>query len=431
MSSHDEFLELCAVSTSGQLTAQEQTRLQEHLAGCASCREALKQYEAIVSKTIPELAATHASEPNPQDSSWSLEQSEADLFQRLALEEGPRMDSGSGRGDDASETIGRIPPFASEATWRNVWMLYAAGILLTVALGVCTYRIGIQRGSARVATATAPQSQSDSVLEQQVSDAAHEREVLRAQMGQRDKLITDLRHQLERQSSEVGRVKEVQDRLRDELQTGQVDSQSLAQQRDDLGQKLAAAQSQAQALQTKLDLLQQQSSDDRLRTIALDSKVTELTHSLRERDETIDKQQELLAHDRDVRELIGARDLYMAEVFDVDRDGETRKPTGRVFFTKEKSLIFYAYDLDQQKGVKNASFQAWGKRGPDWQQAINLGIFYVDNAAKKRWILKFDNPKSLAQIDAVFVTVEPNGGSRKPSTKPLLFAYLRMEPNHP
>jgi hypothetical protein len=102
-----------------------------------------------------------------------------------------------------------------------------------------------------------------------------------------------------------------------------------------------------------------------------------------------------------------------------------------VFFTKEKSLIFYAYDLDQQKGVKNASFQAWGKRGPDWQQAINLGIFYVDNAAKKRWILKFDNPKSLAQIDAVFVTVEPNGGSRKPSTKPLLFAYLRMEPNHP
>ena len=29
---HDEFLELCAVSTSGQLTEEEQKRLQEHLA---------------------------------------------------------------------------------------------------------------------------------------------------------------------------------------------------------------------------------------------------------------------------------------------------------------------------------------------------------------------------------------------------------------
>jgi hypothetical protein len=31
----------------------------------------------------------------------------------------------------------------------------------------------------------------------------------------------------------------------------------------------------------------------------------------------------------------------------------------------------------------------------------------------------------------VFVTVEPNGGSQRPSGKPLLFAYLRIHPNHP
>ena len=75
--------------------------------------------------------------------------------------------------------------------------------------------------------------------------------------------------------------------------------------------------------------------------------------------------------------------------------------------------------------------KAWGRRGPDRQQALPLGIFFEDNAAKKRWVLKLDNPDVLAQIDAVFVTVEPNGGSRKPSGKPLLFAYLRVEPNHP
>ena len=126
---------------------------------------------------------------------------------------------------------------------------------------------------------------------------------------------------------------------------------------------------------------------------------------------------------------MGARDLYVAEVYDVERNGETY---GRVFYASGKSLIFYAYDLDEQRAVKNSStFQAWGRRGPDRQQALDLGIFYVDNAAKKRCVLRFDDPKALATIDAVFVTVEPNGGSHKPSNKPLLFAYLHIDSNHP
>ncbi len=54
---HDEFLELCAVSTSGQLTEEEQKKLREHLAVCPSCREALKQYEVVVDQAIPAIAA--------------------------------------------------------------------------------------------------------------------------------------------------------------------------------------------------------------------------------------------------------------------------------------------------------------------------------------------------------------------------------------
>ena len=76
---------------------------------------------------------------------------------------------------------------------------------------------------------------------------------------------------------------------------------------------------------------------------------------------------------------------------------------------------------------------ALGKTAPlrDKAQALNLGIFYQDSAAKKRWVLRFDDPKTLEQIDAVFVTVEPSGGSQKPSGKALLFASLRVESNHP
>lgn len=149
------------------------------------------------------------------------------------------------------------------------------------------------------------------------------------------------------------------------------------------------------------------------------------------REVEVANQQELLDHDRDIRELMGARELYMADVHDVTKAG-TNKTYGRVFYTKGKSLIFYAFDLDAKSGLQNAStFQAWGRRGPDKQQALSLGIFYEDNASKKRWVMKASDPKSLQNIDAVFVTVEPNGGSQHPSSKPLLFAYLGVSPNHP
>jgi hypothetical protein len=427
---HDEFLELCAISTSGQLTEAEQKRLREHLEVCPSCREAMKQYEAVVSKTIPALA------PDPEnlesDSSWSQSQAEAALFQRLTLEEELGTDRGGSDGDSVSNGVGRAPLSASQATWRNVWTLYAAGILLFIALGVSAYRVGIHRGTESASVALVPNQANQTALLQQVSDAGHEGEILRSQIEQRDKAIASLRHELEQQSAAMGRMKVAGSQMVTDLHNGQAGRQGLLQERSDLSQKLEAAQAQTQGLQDKLDSLEHQSSQDKERAVALEAKVSDLTRLLHDRDAALDQQQELLAHDRDIRDLMGARDLYVAEVYDVERTGETRKPYGRVFYTKGKSLIFYAYDLDQQAGVKNAStFQAWGRRGPDWEQALNLGIFYVDNSSKKRWVLRFDDPKALAQIDAVFVTVEPNGGSQKPSKKPLLFAYLHIDPNHP
>ena len=445
-SPHDEFLELCAVSTSGQLTGDEQKRLQEHLEVCASCRETMKQFEAVVSKTIPALA------PDPEnlesDRSWSQEQqeqAEAALFQRLTLkkelgeEQGEELGTarGGADGDSVSKGVGRVPLSASQAIWRNVWTLYAAGILLFVALGVSAYRVGIRRGteSASVAPVANPGNQNQAnqiALQQQVSDAGHEREILRSQIEQRDKEVASLRRELDQQSAEMGRMKIAGSQMEADLHSGQAGRQDLLQQRSDLSQKLEVAEAKAQGLQDKVDSFEHQSFQDKQRATALEAKVSDLTRLLQDRGATIDQQQELLAHDRDIRDLMGARDLYVAEVYDVERTGETNKPYGRVFYTKGKSLIFYAYDLDQQAGVKNAStFQAWGRRGPDWQQALNLGIFYVDNASKKRWVLRFDDPKALAQIDAVFVTVEPNGGSHKPSKKPLLFAYLHIDSNHP
>jgi hypothetical protein len=436
---HDEFLELCAASTSGDLSDDEQKRLREHLAICASCREALRQYESIVSDVIPAIAAGVEPEHTQPTETWSQEQqeqAEKALFDRLAGEEKhPPKEPGKRNG--SSIFPHRILPFQSESTWRNVWMLYAAGILLFCALSFFAYRVGMHR-AADIAKRPQPQptkrepSPAQASLEEQLSDAGHDRAVVNTEIAQRDKVIADLRHQLARQSSEINELKVAQNQLESNLRAGDASRQDLSQQKAELGQKLESAENSSHTLQEKLDSLAQRSAQDAARAKGSEAKINDLTRQLEEQQASVEQRDELLAHDRDIRELMGARDLYIAEIYDVAGTGETKKPYGRVFYTRGKSLIFYAYDLDQQTELKRAgTFQAWGRRGPDRQQAINLGLFYEDSATKKRWILKCDDPKMLAQIDAVFVTIEPNGGSHKPSSKPLLFAYLKVNPNHP
>jgi hypothetical protein len=436
---HDEFLELCAASTSGDLTGDEQRRLREHLAICAPCREALRQYESIVSDVIPAIAASEESEPAERVNTWSQEQqeeAEKALFDRLAGE-GKHPPGETGKRNGSSIFPHRILPFSSESTWRNVWMLYAAGILLFSALSFFAYRVGMRRGTD-VAKGSQPEPTKQGTvptqasLEEQLSDAGHDHAVVNTEIAQRDKMIADLRRQLARQSAEINEMKAAQNQLEGTLRLGDANRKDLSQEKNELTEKLESAQNNSRSLQEKLDSLAQQSTQDAARAKASESKVSDLTRALEEQQSALEQRNELLAHDRDIRELMGARDLYIAEIYDVAGTGETKKPYGRVFYTRGKSLIFYAYDLDQQSELKRVStFQAWGRRGPDRQQAINLGVFYEDNATKKRWILKCDDPKTLAQIDAVFVTVEPNGGSHKPSSKPLLFAYLKVNPNHP
>jgi hypothetical protein len=437
---HDEFRELCAASTSGDLTDDEQKRLREHLAICASCRKALQQYESIVSDVIPAIAASEdPAEPRQNADDWSQEQqdqAEKALFDSLAREEKNQPEE-TGKKNGSSIFPQRIVPFATESTWRHVWMLYAAGILLFCALSFFAYRVGMRR---RTDIAKTPQSQENreepspaaASLEEQLSDAGHDRAVVNTEIAQRDRMIADLRHQLARQSAEINEMKAAQKQLESNLRAGDASRQDLAEQKTELTQKLESAQNNSSLLDQKLDSLARQSSQDEVLAKASEAKVSDLTRELEEQQTALEQRDELLSHDRDIRELMGARDLYIAEIYDVAGTGETKKPYGRVFYTRGKSLIFYAYDLDQQTELKRANtFQAWGRRGPDRQQAINLGLFYEDNATKKRWILKCDDPKTLAQIDAVFVTIEPNGGSHKPSSKPLLFAYLKVNPNHP
>jgi len=438
MSPHDEFLELCAVSTSGELSEQERRKLEAHLAGCAECRQALQEFEAAVDVGVP-LLASKLSPASSLDSSEPFASHSARSEQPSSLVGAAALRQHS---DDAAVVPGVVArgfAFAqrnghgnTKVNWNYVWLPFAASILLTVALGIYSYRMGRSR-NVEVTRESAPASDMQiEALERQMSDSGHERNDLRMQLAQRDRLISDLQHRIQLQSLSLDEMKSAQADLEKSVRNNEAEKQQSAQDRSTLLENLDAEQAALQKTQTQLDSLERQRTQDESRADSLTAQVNDLHAQLREREQTLSKQEDLLAHDRDVRELMGARELHIAELYSVARDGVTQKPYGRVFYTKGKSLIFYAYDLDQQAGPRNArTFQAWGQRGPDRREALNLGIFYEDNAAKKRWIVKCDDPKTLEQIHAVFVTVEPIGGSDKPSGTPLLFTDLQIEPNHP
>jgi hypothetical protein len=433
MGPHEEFLELCALSAGGGLTPEEQTRLGEHLAGCADCREAMRQFETVVDRAIPALASELAPETPQEDPSFSQEAAEASFFKRLSEED-----------EKSRNPLRDVEPWLSPLVVRrsrkfrrsfdryHFWVPLTAGLVLCLSLGILAYRMGKHRGF------DVARNQQGSALpltvptRESLEAASRERDAVNAQLAERDKAISALRHEIAQKLGENAQLKAFQSEQKLAFESSENSQKELAKERDRVTRQAAAGQEALEASEQKLKTLQRERSEDAIHATNLEARVAELSRALTDQQRLTEEQQELLAKDRDIRELMGARDLYITEVHDVLRTGETQKAFGRVFYTKGKSLIFYAYDLNELPGLKEAStFQAWGSRGPNRAQAFKLGMFFEDNVAKKRWVMKFNDRKTLAQIDAVFVTIEPRGGSNRPSGAPLMYAYLNVSANHP
>jgi len=133
----------------------------------------------------------------------------------------------------------------------------------------------------------------------------------------------------------------------------------------------------------------------------------------------------------EARNLFGARDLHIVDVYDVAGDGKTKRTYGRVYYVEKRLLVFYAFDLQNRQNHKRGVFQAWGYREANLGKPQSLGHFTIDDNTTSRWVLTVNRPNVLSHIDAVFVTVEPDGRSTAPRGKKVLYANLIGPPNHP
>jgi len=422
---HERFRELNALANSGALTPLERSELNSHLAHCEECREIALQYLILAAEGIPTIAAAYAD--RPARGSWDEEASLNKLLARVRSDQRTALErNGDLRVSAPRSVLRRVV--------ANSLAPAALAACLVVAVGFHAYHLGIRAQSAASSTPVFPyerlqklaaeKKSADELLAAQAAKLAQLQEQSSREERERAKLRAALR-ETEEHSNEL---------LAANSQSGGK-LQELSQQRDTLNSQLQDANQSYQNVRTELASLRAERERILIRTTSLEVKIEELTAINRDQERRLKDSEQYLVSDRDIRELMGARKLYIADVFDVDSGSRTKKPFGRVFYTQGKSLIFYAFDLDRQRGVVNANtFQVWGqKETAQGEQALplNLGILYMDNETNRRWVMRFDDPKQLAEIDAVFVTIEPRGGSQKPTSKPFLYALLRNDANHP
>jgi Skp family chaperone for outer membrane proteins len=424
---HDKFKELCALAISGSLAPVELCELRDHLQHCEECHEVFLQYRTLTTEGMAALADAYVE--RQEQATWDDTRTRHRLLARVRADQQVPLE----RKSQAPAAV--QPSLLSRAAAKPfAQMALAACLILTVGFGA--YRLGL-RAHSRTAANVPPVSVDDRF--QKLSDQKKDADEL---LAAQSKKLAQLQEESAEKEQELAKLRlalrALEDRAR-ELTTATSQSEgqlrALSQQRDSLNAQLQAAAQAYQNDRTELASLRAERDKTLLRTNSLEAKADELLAKNRDQERRLKASEQYLASDRDIRELMGARKLYIADVFDVDSSSHTQKPYGRVFYTQGKSLIFYAFDLDREPGVVNASaFQVWGQReAPQGEPALpmNLGILYMDNETNRRWVMRLDDPKQLAEIDAVFVTVEPRGGSNKPTGKPFLYALLRNEANHP
>jgi len=405
LNTHEHYEELCALAASGQVSPDELTDLRSHLENCPSCRGAAYDFTQISAQALSQLAAKRLHCQIPSG-----------MTQRFVAR---------ARSEGIEITRETLPKVRSRS-----WQRLAAGVGTIAAIILIVGFVAIRRHQAsqwtiehepsleqqsvRVPSDTSRQSShaEEAQLERKLATARSEMNSMELSIrGERSELES-MRKASDSVNLQLAGVQQENARIQSEM--AQQDAR-IAQ----LEGELKKAQSEKNASDTALSLRE--------------AELSELRKQVADETEALGQQEALAARGSDVRDLVVARNLHIIDVHDRDGNGKSQHAFGRIFYTEGKSLIFYAYDLsDPRKLDARVSFYVWGERLGAEKPIKSLGIFHNDDANDGRWVLTFDDPQVLAQINSVFVTVESSKKSiREPGGQRILFAFLGDKPNHP
>jgi hypothetical protein len=456
---HERYREMCSLAVIGQLGGPQMCELNEHVATCDPCRKFLESVGQASVQFLPVLAEDRISSADSMPPAGMRSRflsrlaREADNRKKDALPATkgletttihlePRGEHTTSEEDSAEVeelVFQRVIPSKSEVArirkeakksgrQRLVWIGTGA-IAASAVIAASGFYWGrktsvLNHPPAAAAIATPPAVVGTlKGFDDPVSVLQRDKGVLQSQ-------LTDVRAQF-------AKAKADQDSLRAELAVAneklasfgrtQTASQVLSSQRfQESKNEVAQLESEAERLQQRLA-----DSDTKL---ALQRRTTEeVSQKLQVTEASL--QEELSNKDAksQMGELVAARNLHIVDVYDADPTGKRQRAFGRVFYTEGKSLVFYAYDLEDVHQAKvNVVFHVWGGKAGIKEVSHSLGILRKDDAGQARWAMTFDDPGVLAQINTVFVTAE--SGNKKldePHGKKVLYAYFGTQPNHP
>lgn len=407
MYDHSHFVELAALAAGGHLSDEELKEFDGHIKICADCKNTAAEFRELVRFPLP------------------LPQSRFRQYRQYIDRIMTRPDIGASERFIRRASLEGIT-FSSDvkkmASSRGPALRVAAmgvGVLavLVIAFLYGSHRLGLPpHDFNRALTQQNPVLEAKiSQLEQSLAGQQRETEGLRAQV--------------------VTLTAAAKNSRRDNERTGAETTQSASHSAQSVEDSEAQRKMQEKLLSDtrgELARLQQARASDQASLVADEIHINELSEQLKTaKANTTNMQRQLVTAGGDVRNLMGARQLHVVDVRDTDPNGKPGKAFGRIFLTEGKSLVFYAFDLNEfNKNDTKKTFEVWGQQGGNAGSLRSLGFLNVDNKAQRRWALKIDDPAVFKQTDSIFVTVEPQGGAKAPSGRRLLFASLGVA-NHP
>jgi hypothetical protein len=97
---------------------------------------------------VTALAQDPALMRGAEDESWSVEDAEKTLFRRLDREQKVARTAKLEPVHAEEPKLGRRFTYRpAQIHWRELWMTFAAAVLLALALGITLYRTGVKRGA--------------------------------------------------------------------------------------------------------------------------------------------------------------------------------------------------------------------------------------------------------------------------------------------
>jgi hypothetical protein len=390
MSDHSHFEELAALNAGGFLSDEELLELREHAEDCVDCQKAQQEFGGIVRSGLPLTVS-------PVREFMDVAKTRPDSGLRGRFLQRARL-----------EGIALSPNVAGSIRHpgRRVSLFVPAAAALVTAIVAAVF----------FGTYWHPASPESGQAQQQVEQLKRENSALAASLSKLNQSLTASQREIQNLRTELVNAAGTAER------SSSKNAQLLDEARDQEKLLTEARDEASRVNQLRLN--------DEASLVEEEVRIAQLSDKLRVASATLDMERQLAAAGKDVRELMAARQLHVVDVRDTDPDGNTSKAFGRVFLTENKSLTFYAFDLNEDRVLDaKRTFQVWAVPEAGKSSSRSLGFLRVDAKAQGRWVLKVDNPELVGKIDSVFVTVGPAAGGKQPSGQKMLYAYLG-EANH-